>query len=154
MNGTSLDLTRLREFATRYTAAWCSQDPASVAAFFAPTGSLRVNDNAPAVGRKAITAVALGFMTALPDMKVLMDDVRIQGETVVYEWTLVGANTGPGGTGRSVRISGFEEWQIGPDHLIAESRGRFDSQEYQRQIEGGARRSEVASPAPEDSSPT
>jgi hypothetical protein len=36
-------------------------------------------------------------------------------------WTLVGTNTGPGGTGRRVRISGFEEWTIGDDGLIAAS---------------------------------
>ncbi len=49
------------EFATRYTAAWCSQDPASVAAFFAEDGSLAVNEDAPAKGREAITAVAMGL---------------------------------------------------------------------------------------------
>jgi predicted ester cyclase len=133
---TSLDPGRLRDFARRYTAAWCSQDAASVAAFFSPNGSLRVNDAAPAVGRDAITAVAQGFMTAFPDMQVLMDDLTVQGEKAVYRWTLVGTNTGPGGTGRRVRISGFEEWRIGADALIAESLGHFDSDEYQRQLEG------------------
>jgi ketosteroid isomerase-like protein len=118
------------------TAAWCSQDAASVAAFFAPDGSLRVNDNAPAVGRHAITEVANGFMMAFPDMKVLMDDITVQGDTAVYHWTLVGANTGPGGTGRSVRISGFEEWRMNADGLIAESLGHFDNQDYQRQLDG------------------
>ena len=132
----SLDPARLHDFARRYTAAWCSQDAASVAAFFSPNGSLRVNDAAPAVGREAITAVAQGFMTAFPDMQVLMDDLTVEGEKAVYRWTLVGTNTGPGGTGRRVRISGFEEWRIGADALIAESLGHFDSDEYQRQLEG------------------
>jgi len=131
------DPARLRDFAQRYTAAWCSQDAASVAAFFAPDGSLRVNENAPAVGRDAITEVAQGFMTAFPDMQVLMDDLAVEGDRAVYRWTLVGANTGPGGTGRRVRISGFEEWRIGPDGLIAESLGHFDAEEYRRQLEGG-----------------
>jgi hypothetical protein len=39
----STDAERLHEFAERYTAAWCSLNPASVAGFFAPDGSLRVN---------------------------------------------------------------------------------------------------------------
>jgi len=30
----------LQDFATRYTAAWCSQNPASVAAFFSPQAPL------------------------------------------------------------------------------------------------------------------
>jgi len=132
-----LSADQLREFAERYTAAWCSQEPASVAAFFSPTGSLSVNNGAPAVGRAAITEVAQGFMTAFPDMEVLMDDLLIRGDRAVFEWTLVGTNTGPAGTGNRVRISGFEEWRIGADGLIAESKGHFDSDEYDRQLEEG-----------------
>ncbi len=126
-----------REFAERYTAAWCSQDAASVAAFFSPGGSLAINGGTPAVGRGAITAAAQGFMTAFPDLKVTMDDLLDQGERVIYKWTLVGTNTGPGGTGRRVRISGFEDWRIGADELVAESLGNFDSAAYQRQLEHG-----------------
>lgn len=44
-----LELTQLRDFAKRYTAAWNSQNAASVAAFFAPSGLLSVN-GVPAVG--------------------------------------------------------------------------------------------------------
>ena len=130
----TLDLERLRGVAERYTAAWCSQDPASVAAFYAPDGSLRVNDADPAVGRDAIAEVAQGFMSAFPDMQVLMDDLSVEGDSAVYRWTLVGTNTGPGGTGRAVRISGYEEWRLDADGLIVESRGHFDSDDYQRQL--------------------
>jgi hypothetical protein len=131
---TTLDLSKLREFASKYTAAWCSQDAASVASFFGADGSLKVNDAAPARGRAAITDVARGFMTAFPDMKVLMDDVVLDGDGAIYRWTLVGTNTGPGGTGRAVRVSGFERWRLGEDGLIAESLGQFDQAEYDRQI--------------------
>lgn len=131
----TLDLYHL---AQGYTAAWSSQNAASVAAFYSPSGSLSVNDGPPAVGRDAITGVAKGFMTAFPDMKVRMDELSVEGNRVVYRWTLTGTNTGPGGTGRRVHISGFEEWQIGADGLIAESKGHFDSAEYQRQLEHGA----------------
>lgn len=124
----------VRSFAERYTAAWCSQDPASVAAFFDENGSLRVNDDPPAVGPAAIAQVALGFMTEFPDMQVLLDDVVLRDDEVIYHWTLVGKNTGPGGTGRAVRISGFEVWQIGANGLIAKSQGHFDSAEYRRQL--------------------
>jgi len=127
----------IRAFAERYTAAWCSQDAARVAAFFQPNGSLTVNAGAPAVGRDAIAASAQGFMTAFPDLKVLLDDLLVNGDRAVYRWTLVGTNTGPGGTGHLVRISGFEVWQLGSDGLVAESRGHFDSAAYQRQIEHG-----------------
>ena len=129
-----LDPTQLIDFAERYTAAWCSQNAASVAAFYSPHGSLRINSGVRSVGRTAITEAAQEFMTAFPDMKVRMDKVVLQSGNAQYYWTLIGTNTGPGGTGQRVKISGFEVWTIGPDGLIAESQGNFDGEEYQRQL--------------------
>jgi SnoaL-like domain len=126
----------LRDFALRYAAAWSSHHAESVAAFFAPGGSLRVNAGAPAVGRHAIAGVAQAFMTALPDLRVQMNDVSSHGPLSIFRWTLAGTNSAPGGTGRSVRISGYEEWRLSDEGLIAESLGHFDEAEYQRQIDG------------------
>ena len=128
---------QLREFARRYTEAWCSQDPARVADNYAPDGSLTINDGPPSVGRAAIAEAARSFMVAFPDMQVLMDDLAVLGGNAEYRWTLVGTNTGPSGTGRRVRISGFEEWTIGDDGLIAASLGHYDQAEYDRQLEHG-----------------
>ena len=130
------DAARLRHLAMSYTAAWCSQEPARVAACYSPHGSLRVNDGAPAVGRDAIAEVAQGFMTAFPDTKVQMDDLCIEPGRTVYHWTLTGTNTGPAGAGRPVRISGFEIWQMGDDGLISQSEGRFDAEDFRRQLIG------------------
>ncbi len=66
-----------------------------------------------------------------------MDDVLIQPDRVVYRWTLTGTNTGPGGTGKRVCVSGFEEWQFDEDGLIAASLGHFDSANYERQLKHG-----------------
>lgn len=129
-----MDLGQLQSFGARYTAAWCSQVPASVAAFFSESGSLTINDGAPAAGRTAITAAAQGFMTAFPDMVVTMDGVELQGDTAVYRWTLTGTNTGPGGSGKRVRITGHEKWRFGADGLIARSTGHFDEADYKRQL--------------------
>ena len=73
-------------------------------------------------------------MTAFPDLMVKMDGVNHTGSEITYHWTLTGTNTGPGGAGTLVRISGFEQWRFGPDGLIAESRGHFDAADYQRQL--------------------
>ena len=124
----------LREFAERYTAAWCSQDPAKVAAFFAPDGSLTINQGEQAVGRAAIAEAARSFMTAFPDLRVIMDRLEAAVDRVEYHWTLMGTNSGPGGKGRVVRISGFESWRLGADGLIHESLGSFDADEYARQL--------------------
>jgi predicted ester cyclase len=128
----------LQDFAACYTAAWCSQNAEQVASFFLPNGSLSVNDSMPAVGRRAIQEVAQSFMTAFPDLQVILDRLVIKGDRAEYHWTLVGTNTGPGGTGNPVRISGLELWKFGEDGLIASSEGRFDAADYQRQLGLGA----------------
>ncbi|SRR5712692_6868884 len=76
------DLAEITEFAKRYAEAWCSQNPESVAAFFAENGSLNVNDGPPAVGRAAIADVARGFMRGFPDLLVRMDDARRQPKSL------------------------------------------------------------------------
>ena len=91
-----MDPTKLTDFATRYTAAWCSQNAASVASFFAKDGSLTINQGSPAIGRAAITAAAQGFMTAFPDLIVTMDRLGADRDRITYHWTLTGTNTGPG----------------------------------------------------------
>lgn len=87
------------------------------------------------MGRAAIAAAAQTFMTSLPDMVVAMDSVSLNGDRVVYRWTLTGTNTGPGGSGKAVRISGHEEWEFGRDGLIVDSKGHFDEAEYRRQLD-------------------
>jgi steroid delta-isomerase-like uncharacterized protein len=135
---TSMNQSELTGFATRYAAAWSSHDPASLAAFYAEDGSLTVNAGAPAVGPAAITASVQNFMTAFPDMVVKMAEVRGDGSHAIFRWIWTGTNTGPGGTGKSVRIKGYEEWTIGAGGLIAESKGHYDESEYQRQLQSGA----------------
>ena len=129
-----MDALHVRDFAIRYTAAWCSQDAARVASFFAVNGSLKINDGAPSVGRAAITEAAQSFMTDFPDLIVEMDGLDREEGRFIYRWTLTGTNTGPGGTGNKVRISGHEVWTIGPDGLIAASLGHFDAEDYARQL--------------------
>ena len=156
------DLTDLKKFAKRYAEAWCTQDPKKVAEFFAERGSISINNGPPAVGRAAIAREAQAFMTTFPDMVVTMDKVVHDEEGTKFHWTLTGTNTGPGDTGNRVRISGYELWKIDNgaggsratwtgkpervdepggesinDGLIAESKGHFDSAEYERQLKHG-----------------
>lgn len=97
---------QLEDFATRYTAAWCSHDADAVASFFTKDGSIAVNGGDPAVGRTAIVELVQGFYDAFPDTVVIMDNVRGAGDNAVYLGTYEGTNTGPGGTGHSVRFKG------------------------------------------------
>jgi len=132
-----MNCENLSEFAERYAKALCSQNPENIAGFFAENGSLKVNNDASAVGRAAIAAIARGFMRDFPDMIVTFDKVESRGDLTAFHWTLSGTNTGPGGTGNRVRISGYELWKIDHAGFIAESTGHFDADEYERQLKGG-----------------
>ena len=133
-----MNQTEFTGFGNRCAAAWSSQNPVSLASSYNENGSLTVNGGAPSVGRTAITETARGFMTAFPDMLVKMDQVTPDGSHAIFRWTWTGTNTGPGGSGKFVRINGYEEWTIGADGLIAESKGHYDESEYQRQLKSGA----------------
>ena len=132
-----MDKEQLENLGKKYAAAWSSQDPGSVAAFFSPGGSLKVNTDPPAIGREAITKVAQGFMSAFPDMVVSMDSLVSKSNVTEFHWTLKGTNSSPGGTGNKVSISGFEVWEFNEDGLIKNSMGSFDAEEYNRQLKGG-----------------
>jgi len=120
----------LSKFAADYAKAWSSGDPEAVVAFYAKNASISVNDGAPAL----IAEVAQAFMRDFPDMIVTFDKLESEPDGTAFHWTLIGTNTGPGGTGKKVRISGYELWKIDNDGLIAESKGSFDATEYARQL--------------------
>jgi nuclear transport factor 2 (NTF2) superfamily protein len=124
---TALNEARLRDFARSYTEAWCSHDPARVAAHFTPGATIAINGGEPA----EITEVARGFISAFPDIEVLMDDVVFKDETVEYHWTFTGTSAE---TRNHVRISGYEEWTLGDDGLVTRSEGNYDQADYDRQV--------------------
>jgi nuclear transport factor 2 (NTF2) superfamily protein len=120
----------IEELARSYTEAWCSRDPARVAAHYVPCGTIAINGGEPA----PIASVAESFVAAFPDIEVSMDNLAVIDDVVEYHWTFTGTSAE---TGKSVRVPGFEEWTIGADGLIAESRGHYDQAEYDRQLREG-----------------
>lgn len=130
----SVERDALTDMATRYAAAWSSQDPAALAAFYAEDGSLTVNDGTPSIGRDAVEESAGAFMTAFPDMIVRLEKLETEGDKIVFRWHWTGTNSGPGGTGNRVDIHGYEEWTLNDESLIVQSLGHYDNAEYQRQV--------------------
>jgi len=126
----------LNIFGKSYAQAWCSQKPEFVSLFFSEDGSLTVNDGKATVGRNEIAKVAESFMTAFPDIIVSMDSLVTTSKGTEFHWTFTGTNTGRNGTGKKVRISGVEIWQF-ENGLIKESKGSFDTEEYNKQVEFG-----------------
>jgi hypothetical protein len=55
-----------------------------------------------------------------------------------FHWTWTGTNTGPGGTGKAVNLTGYERWTFSADGLILKSDGHFDNDEYQCQLKGAS----------------
>src|SRR5207244_3354736 len=85
------------------------------------------------IGRVAASSKeAQPFRKKLPAMVVTFDKLEPRDGGVAFHWTLTGTNTGPGGTGKKVRISGYELWKIDNDGLIAESKGHFAEADYER----------------------
>ena len=127
-----MNLAEKTQFAEGYAQAWCSQDSERVAAYYARNGSISVNGAPPL----PIAEVARGFMRDFPDMIVTFDRLEPLGNRTAFHWTFTGTNTGPGGTGHKVQISGYELWQFNQEGLIQESKGHFDASEYERQLKG------------------
>ena len=127
----------MEKFARGYAQAWSGKRPDFVSQFYDENGTLRVNDGEPAVGRNAITEVARSFMTDLPDMVVSYDSLVTGKDGPEFHWTLTATNSGPGGTGNIVRVSGYEIWQMNDEGFVLNSQGVFPSEEYARQLKFG-----------------
>ena len=125
------DQSAVRDFARSYADAWCSHDPAKVAAHYVPGGTISINGGAPA----EITEVARGFIAAFPDIEVFLDDLVTKGDTVEFHWVFTGTSSD---TGKWVRIPGYEEWTLAADGLVASATGHYDQDEYKRQLQRGA----------------
>jgi uncharacterized protein (TIGR02246 family) len=123
-------VTTAQALAAAYTAAWNTGDPAAVAAFFASDGSITINGGNPWPGRDGVAAMAAGFYADIPDLALRCDGVRAAGPHLLYLWTFTGTFAA---TGKPLTVTGWEEWQIGADGLIASSLGWFDADDYARQ---------------------
>ena len=127
---------KMVRFGQNYTDAWNSKQPKVMASFYAEDGTLTVNNEIPAVGRKQLAETAQSYMEAFPDIELTMDSLTSKNGTYRYYWTFKGTNTGPGGTGNKVDFSGFEEWTMNDQGLVQKSIGTYDAEDYQKQLEG------------------
>jgi len=135
--GAASPSTAAWELVLRASKAWSSQDPEGVASCYEETASLTINRGTPATGRNELAATAASYMTAFPDLRVSVDQVLVAGDSVFWVWTLTGTNTGPGGSGNRVRVSGIEVWTMGESGLVASSVGYYDGATYERHVAHG-----------------
>ena len=126
----TVSLAEAEGLAREYTAAWNTGRPDAVAAFFAETGGIVINRGPLWQGRAGVAAMAAGFFADVPDLTLQCDGVKLAGSHMLYLWTFTGTHSG---TGRALRITGWEEWELGADLLVTASRGWFDPEEWARQ---------------------
>jgi SnoaL-like domain len=124
------DRKLIEELARTYTEAWCSHDIERIVDHYAAGGTIAFNGGEP-VG---IREVANYFVATYPDGEIVMDDLVFNEDSVEYHWTVMGTRAD---TGNRVHISGYEEWTLGADGLIVESRRHYDQAEYERQLRDG-----------------
>ncbi len=127
----AVGLDDARRVAEGYTAAWNTGDPQAVAAFYASDGRIIINRGEPSIGRAGVAQMAAGFFADVPDLSLMCDGVRVAGAHIVYLWTFTGTHSV---TKRSLRVTGWEEWDLDDDLKVAASRGWFDADDYARQV--------------------
>ena len=132
-----LDPAKIRNMAEGYTTAWCSRSAEAVASYFAEDAKSIINDGEPSVGRATIAGAMGAYFADFPDLVLHMDDLRSGGNKAIFLWTLEGTNSGAGGTGNFVRISGWQNWRLSDEFLIVEADGGYDTVEYERQVREG-----------------
>ena len=129
----ALGFDSISKIAAHYEAAWNSGDPAKVAACYAENGGIVINRGTHWQGRAKVAEMAAGFYGDVNDMRVILDELRIAGDHVIFIWTFTGRHAR---TGNSLNVKGWEEWDLDLDGLIAASKGWFDAEDYARQVAG------------------
>lgn len=131
----TLDPSRIRAIAAAYVDAWNSGRPDRVAGCYAEDGGIVINRGTPWQGRAKVAEMAAGFYADVHDMTVILDDLRIAGDHVVFIWTFTGRHAG---TGNPLDVKGWEEWDLDGDGRIAASHGWYDATDYARQVAGAS----------------
>ena len=129
----SFTKSELDDLAKRYTEAWNSKVPESVAAFHAPTSSIVINRGEPSEGHEGLAAMAAAFHADVPDLHLTCNGIRGAGKHVVYMWTFTGHHAQ---TGNPLNVEGWEEWELDDGMKVTSALGWFDGEEYDRQVAG------------------
>ncbi|UWQ91229.1 nuclear transport factor 2 family protein [Rhodobacteraceae bacterium M382] len=129
----SFSQSDLNDLAARYTDAWNSKQPENVANCHAASSRIVINRGDPSVGHDALTEMAAGFHTDVPDLVLKNDGIRAAGSHVIFMWTFTGHHAE---TGNPLDVSGWEEWELDGDMKITSSLGWFDGEDYDRQVAG------------------
>ena len=125
------DLETARKMAEAHCTAWTTMAPEVVAERYSTSTSFAMNHGEPMTTRAEITSMASGFMADFPDLVLTCDHVFVADHHMVYTWTFEGRHRG---TGKLVRFSGWEEWDLNDELEVVKSLGWYDVDDYNRQV--------------------
>ncbi len=83
--------------------------------------------------RAEIAQMAAGFMADLSDLVLSCEKVLAADHLMVYAWTFEGHHRE---TGKLVRFSGWEEWDLDDDLKVTKSLCWYDVADHERQATG------------------
>lgn len=126
-------IEQARALAIEHCETWTSGDAKSVAARYAENTRFGMNGGEPMTSQAEIQEMAAGFMADFPGLTLTCDTVLVADHHMVYAWTFTGVHRE---TDRSVRFSGWEEWDLDDDLLVTKSLGWYDTEDYERQVMG------------------
>ena len=112
-------------------ADWTSRDPDRVALHYAEDAVSDMNDAARLEGRAALREMAAGFIADFPDLQIHLNECRPAGNRALFLWTLTGTHRE---TGNKVELPGWEDWTLNDAGEIAHALGRYDAEDYERQV--------------------
>ena len=127
------DVDTARMMAEAHCAAWTALSPDAVAERYSSSTSFAMNRGEPMKTRAEIAAMAGAFMADFPDLVLTCDHVLAADHHMVYAWTFEGHHRE---TGRLVRFSGWEEWDLDDELKVIKSLGWYDLDDYNRQVAG------------------
>ena len=125
------DIETARGLAEALCAAWTSHASDAVAERYAISTSFAMNGGEPMTKHAEIAEMAAGFMADFPDLVLHCDTVLVADHHMVYAWTFEGHHSG---TGKFIRFSGWEEWDLDDDLKVTKSLGWYDAEDFNRQV--------------------
>ena len=118
--------------------AWNTHDAELLASVSSKKVIRNGNGKREASNREEYSAVMGYFHTAFPDLKIILDDIKIKGRKAFLNWTATGTHKGALGdnppTGKKVKVHGFSVWTFKRKGKALREDAFFDNLEMYQQL--------------------
>ncbi|WP_120499450.1 nuclear transport factor 2 family protein [Roseovarius sp. EL26] len=126
------NIEKIQNIVNTHIDAWCRKSATDVAASYTEDACFIINHGEPMNGHQDIADMVSGFCDEFPDVVLRLDNTFIAGHHAVYVWTFQGTQVN---TGKYVEFQGWEEWELDENLKVKSSKGWFDAEDYERQLQ-------------------